>query len=209
MKRTSARLQKSLPRINFIFDANSSVFEDPFSVEDAPVRRAYGDTAQTLYEDTRCRFVVRKLELSGIISNAADMIVSSFGDLIVQSVTESTRERSQITASSDHNKLYAFGREQRIYTISAKLLDTDLKEPLTDSQHIDWDGKGLKAWKEFYEQACISECARLRRITEFHYNDRSFFGGLMNQTVNIDSRQPHAVDLSLTMCVMYVEGYHD
>jgi len=161
---------------------------------------SYGQSAIPLFDDKRSVMTVHDLDASGAIIPTP---VAKYDEFIVQSIIESTRERSQlITTSSGLNKAYFFGREHQLFNVSAKLLDTRLNNSING-----WNGKGLANWKIFYDtHARLSECARLRRIVKLTYTDRVLYGAVLQNNRTHSSLEPHTYDLSFLLYVVLAES---
>lgn len=163
-------------------------------------KEAYGASSVPLFVDKRSIMTVHDLDPSGAIIPTA---VAQYDEFVVQTIVESTRERSQlITTSSGLNKAYFFGREHQLFNISAKLLDTKINDSING-----WNGKGLANWKLFYDNhARMSECARLRRIVKLAYTDRVLYGAALQNNRTHNSSAPHTYDLSFLFYVVLAES---
>lgn len=164
-----------------------------------------GEAPQTLYEDSVSSFGVYMLDKRGGLNLSQPII--TFSDILVQVVSENYRERVQITQSSWANKLYAFGQDHRIFSISMKMIDTNLSETVFGDELTDksqWDGNSRREWQQFYSQASIDSCAQNGWLCAFNYHNRLLIGGLMQQSTSMSSEQPHTYDLTVNMYVIHV-----
>ena len=161
----------------------------------------YGLSSQTLYEDSRPFISVHRIDKNGAIVETES--VTSYNKLIIQGILEGTREREQLIASSSGlEKVYSFGREHRLFNVSAVLLDTDIVNPVNG-----WDGDGYRSWDSFYKNyARIAACARNRWVVKLVYTGRTMFGGLLQSTINTTDKDPHRYDVSFIFYAILVSS---
>lgn len=162
------------------------------------IKSTYGSSSVNLYDNKRSRISVHSM---GVSSYAPDPVADDavFDDVIIDGIQELSRERVHLTQSTAGEKIYAFGREHRLFSVSAILIDTYLTRPIKN-----WDGRGLNKWKTFYEKyARLVSCARDARVVVFRYQDRIISGAVTEYTLNSDCNQPGIYQLTF---VFYVQS---
>lgn len=190
--------------------------DNPFlSLQD---RTKLGQSMLPLYMDDRPSFVVYSLDVAGVVDLTRPRAL--FDQLVVNSVVEMERERVQYMMSSVDEKIYSFGREHRLFSISSNILDTQLTRPILPNprkgpgfatvfptlETVGWTGAGFRDWKRFYEHfARLSVCARKRFLVRFYYQGRNLFGAISQMTLDHNANTPHTFGVNLVMYVTWVD----
>ncbi len=228
MKSSASKLV-SLPAVQL--PSGPEVTADIFLTESftTRVKPTYGASAQTLYEDERAVLTVHRIDKKGAIEPEHLIL---FDHLLVQNILESTKERTQLVPSSGAiEKLYVFGREHRLFSVNAKLLDTDFPVAQEFNQSVgfvgtapilftqpafrqlaigSWDGRGLKAWKTFHDKyARLSVCADNRWICRLAYNNRLLYGAIVQNSRSMTDQLAHAYDLTFLFYAVMVQSSFD
>ena len=166
-------------------------------------RLMYGESSQNLYTDKRSKLQINKISSAGIpypdpISDSNGLVVLS--DILITGISENSRERVHLTQSTGGEKLYSFGREHRLFSVSAIVIDSKLSQPVGS-----WDGQGLRNWKNFYDNyAKLSACAKNGWLVVFNYHDRTIAGAITEYNLNSDCTTPNIHQLSFTFFVCSV-----
>lgn len=158
-------------------------------------KRDYGNSAETLYTSNPPKFEI-------FDANNTTTPQLTYNDLIIQNIAEGSREKIQLLNSSDTSKIYLFGTDIQMVSISARLINTGIGTTVSDSKTKEtYDGQGMHLWKEFYAQARMSECAKNNKIVWLSYANRILKGALTQYTTTFSASQPHLVELSINMMV--------
>jgi len=177
------------------------VFGPPAPLNLPTNQRRHGQTMTTLFEDgERANLNVLQRDADGelVVVGA----IASFSDLILARVDERDFERVQ-TILSDNPKLYAFGRDHRIYGASAVLLDTDLTDTI-EIGNKKWTGRSAAEWREFYKKyASLHVCAQSRYMIQFSYARRVLYGAIVDMQLSSLSMKPNEVELLFNFYVSF------
>lgn len=170
----------------------------------------FNSSAQTLYEDVQGLFSVHRLNRQGVldISNS----VATFRQLQLRSAQEQDTEQTQIALSSDAPKLYAFGRQHRVFNYQAFLADSAIEKELTLGRGVNqsvWTGESYSEWQDFYENyARLSVCAANRWAVRFSYAGTIVTGAINMMAVTAFSQQPHIYDVAFSMYATAVQDVY-
>lgn len=168
------------------------------------VKNKYGTSSINLYEDKRSKLAIHLNTDSGYSPNPINDDDAIFDDIIISGISESSRERVHLTQSSGGEKLYSFGREHRLFSVGATIIDTNLTNTV-GSGPTSWDGRGLEKWKRFYEKyARLTACARDSRVVVFKYQDRTISGAITEYNLNADAKIPGMYQLVFVFYVCSV-----
>lgn len=169
------------------------------------LRDGYGDQAQELYEEERAVLRVYPLDATGAL--VLTQPVASFDQLIIARVDEPDRDRVQYSQSFDGHKLYAYGSDHRIYSVSAAVIDTELSAPLeapVGSAASAWAGRGHRDWVEFFETyASVWACAKARYLVQMTYGRRQVYGAIVDTTPSMMATAPHKFDVLFSFYVTH------
>lgn len=160
-----------------------------------------GAAMTTLYEDgERAGLNILQRDADGDLITVG--AVATFSDLILSRVDERDGERTQ-TVLADNPKLYAFGRDHRVYGVSAVLLDTDLDHTIRIGTK-EWTGRTASEWREFYEKyAALHVCAKNRYMVQFIYARRVLYGAITDMQLSRLSVKPNEVELLFNFYVSF------
>lgn len=118
-----------------------------------------------------------------------------FFGLQIQQFNESDSEAVQTVMSEEGEKIYAFDRMVRLFTISGFIFDTDrdLEDPDTGATIPGMHG--AREWSEFYEEARISQLAKSGRIVKLTIQDQVITGAFVSSTRASDASDPHKINI--------------
>lgn len=158
----------------------------------------------TLYDDERAEMRVYALDKRGLINY--NKIISKFSDVIVQELSETDTERTQVLLAEEP-KLYVYGKQHKFIQITGVLPDARLDNPIQIGTSS-WDGHGYTKWLNFYDNfAKLSVCARKNYRVVLVLERRMYIGGIVQMTASMNAEKPHEYQLSFIMYTPEVVTY--
>lgn len=116
-----------------------------------------------------------------------------FDGLQIQQMNEADSEAVQMLMSQEGEKLYAFDRMVRVFTVNGFLYDTD-KDLVLDGTKV--KGRhGLREWKEFYERARLSQVVKNNQVVVITVMDQIYRGAFVSSSMSNSSSDPHKMEL--------------
>jgi hypothetical protein len=144
---------------------------------------------------------IGRLELISLTTEAAipDTVkpILSLDFLHIQAIQLPQEERFQpVIDSSGDAQAYFFGRNMRVYQVSAFMIDTNLTLAQQGAVR-GLAGHLLSRWKRVYETLRAPRLVKLRRILRLVWGHSESFGYILGHSPNLTAEQPHMCSIGL------------
>jgi hypothetical protein len=117
--------------------------------------------------------------------------------LRIQGLQLPQEERFQpVVDSSGDGQAYFFGRNVRVYQVSAYMIDTNLDRGQEEAS-AGLSGHLLTKWKQTYEEIRASSLVRARRILRMVWHKSESLGYILSQVASLDAGQPNVCQIGL------------
>lgn len=163
----------------------------PINPNDLLSRDAYQTSSPDVEGMTRASLTLHSL-LRGV---PLEEPIKKADMLHIQSINLQEEERSQVTVdSADDGKVYLFGRQPRIYTVSGFLVDSN-GEPNT---HL------LSEWLDLYENHFrLTKCYEDNTIARLKWRTSEFWGCLISNVRSMESTNQNLAIVSFTFAYFF------
>jgi hypothetical protein len=125
----------------------------------------------------------------------------------IQSVNLADEERTQIVVNNvDSGKLYLFGRQPRLYTVSAFIIDSNL-DPLVGTDSAIYAGSShlLSEWLALYEEHFrLTKCLDKSTIARLRWRTSEYWGYLTSNVRSGESTNQNLIVVSFSF--LHVSG---
>lgn len=117
--------------------------------------------------------------------------------LRIQGLQLPQEERFQpVVDSAGDGQAYFFGRNVRVYQVSAYMIDTNLDRGQENAAG-NLSGHLLVKWKKAYEEIRASALIRARRILRMVWHKSESLGYVLSQVASLDASQPNVCQIGL------------
>jgi hypothetical protein len=159
---------------------------------DLESRRIYSSSAEDLGKAVRATLTAHRL-VNGVLE---DEPVAVADMLHIQSINIADEERAQVVSNSeDSGKVYIYGRQPRVYTVSTFLVDSRRDRALR---------RWLRAYEDYFR---LTACYRKGYIDRLRWRTSEFRGFLLSNVVSMESQNKSLWIVSFTF--VHVSGYED
>ena len=171
--------------------------------EDLPSREALLSGAADLSNPNRAQITVFKVLPSGVPDESK--AISVIDVLHISGLNMPQAERFQPVATMvDDGQGFFYGRAQRVYSVSAFIVDSNLDANQGTGVDRRLNGRLLSAWKSMYEKYLRMSIAIPRRyIARLSWRFSDFFGYVLSYAVALDATQPYLCQLQLSFFSVY------
>jgi len=179
-------------------------YEKPVAkAEELPTREELLGGAADLSDPRRAQITVFKLLPSGVPDESK--AVSVIDVLHISGLNMPQAERFQPVATMvDDGQGFFYGRSQRVYSVSAFIVDSNLDAKQGTGVDRRLNGKLLSTWKNMYERYLRMSVAVPRRyIARLSWRFSDFFGYVTSYAVALDATQPFLCQLQLSFFSVY------
>jgi hypothetical protein len=178
--------------------------------QDLPQRDLYRSANTDVDDAVRATLTVHRL-----IRDVPEDSPHKIADMLkIQSITTSDEERTQIVVDSvDSGKIYLFGRQTRLYTVSAFIVDsldrseTRRGDPLAGdvyrgSYHL------LSEWLNLYEEYFrLTKCFEKNLIVRLRWRTSEYWGYITSNVRSGESSNQNVVIVSFTFVHLFGEEH--
>lgn len=151
------------------------------------------------------------LTLHRLIKNTPEDSPVQIADMLkIQSINMADEERTQIVVNNvDSGKLYLFGRQPRLYTVSAFIIDSNLDTEIgkrgtiyAGSSHL------LTEWLDLYEEYFrLTKCFEKNLIARLRWRTSEYWGYVTGNVRSGESMNQNLVVVSFTFAHIFGEEH--
>lgn len=174
-------------------------------VEFQRLNRSYAQVYSSIYEagttdltDKRMNMAVFRLDGAGAPTREP---LAFFSDFLLQNIREEEKEKYQFMESSDSNKIFSFGKDHVMFSLTGELIDTNTGTLSLGGD--EYSGRSYKEFSTFVEDfANVGTCARNGQLAALSYANRVIYGGFANMSASFNAMEPHKVSVSCLFVVV-------
>jgi len=171
-----------------------------------PSRMKYLTSSQDVNDIVRSTITLHRLLDNGLPEEAPVEIADM---LHIQSISVPDEERIQISVdSADDGKVYIFGRQARVYSVSCFLVDSNQDSRVGSAIDQAFGGNLLTRWLEFYEdQFRFTKCLERGYIVRIRWRNSEYWGYILSNARTIESTNPSVIPISFTFAHIFGEEH--
>lgn len=171
-----------------------------------PEREIYRTSGPDVYDAARSSLTVHRL----VNNTPDDNPIKSADMLRIQGINIADEERTQIVVNNvDSGKLYLFGRQPRLYTVSAFIIDSDL-DPGIGKESLIYAGSShlFSKWLALYEEYFrLTKCYEYNLIGRLRWRTSEYWGYVMSNMRSMESSNQNLITIGFVFAHVFGEEH--